>query len=393
MLSLHRRILKAARSFAQRHDASAWLPDSIAGLARGLVQWSHTRYHDLTMRRAVSGRSSNLADIEEFLRANAIPLKAPLVLISQVQRSGGTLLSQLLDGHPAVAAYPHELRFGYSVADRWPAFNPAAPADDNFRALFDLKFGRLMRRGFMKGEQSVETHRFFMVPRMQYLVYKRVCETSPPRTLRDDLDAHFTAFFNAWLDYQGQLDRKTWVSAFAPRLAIDEGQAAVFFETYPDGRLIQIIRDPHSWYASARRHRKSLLAGDSIDDLLALWIASAESMLRNRERYGDRVIIVGFEELVRDTERSMRLLSERLGISYNSGLTEPTFNGRPMRANSSFSVPAAGVIDAPLKRNAALSDLERRQIGARCDLLFERVASLALGRAGAEPAQAARSTG
>ena len=29
-----------------------------------------------------------------------VPVREPLVLISQVQRSGGTLLSQLFDGHP-----------------------------------------------------------------------------------------------------------------------------------------------------------------------------------------------------------------------------------------------------------------------------------------------------
>lgn len=378
MLGLHRRILKAARSFAQRHDASAWLPAGMAGIARDVVKWSHTRYHDKTMKRAISGRTSNLADIEAFLRANATPLKAPLVLISQVQRSGGTLLSQLFDGHPAIAAYPHELRFGFLVADQWPAFDPSASTDDNFRALFDLKFSRLMRRGFMKGDQSIEAYRFFMVPRMQYVIYTRTCEAAPPKTLRDDLNAYFTGFFNSWLDYQGQLDRKTRISAFAPRLVIDDEQAALFFETYPDGYLIQIIRDPQSWYASAKLHRKSLLSGDSVDDLLALWVASAESMQRNKRLYGDRVIIVGFEDLVGDTKQTMCRFSERLGIDYHPDLTTPTFNGRPMRANSSFAVQSVGVIDAPLKRISALSETERRQISARCDALYEDVVSLAM---------------
>ena len=41
------------------------------------------------------------------------PVTSPLVLISQVQRSGGTLLSQLFDGHPELHAHPHELKIGY----------------------------------------------------------------------------------------------------------------------------------------------------------------------------------------------------------------------------------------------------------------------------------------
>jgi hypothetical protein len=40
------------------------------------------------------------------------PVTSPLVLISQIQRSGGSLLSQLLDGHPELDAHPHELKIG-----------------------------------------------------------------------------------------------------------------------------------------------------------------------------------------------------------------------------------------------------------------------------------------
>jgi hypothetical protein len=375
-------MLKAARVFAEQQRAPAWLPPGVTGLARNLVQWSHTRYHDRTMKRAISGQSNNLRDIQEFLRANAIPLKAPLILISQVQRSGGTLLGQLFDGHPAIAAFPDELRFGYAFADKWPAFDPAASVGENFRVLFDLKFGKLMQRGFMKGEQKVEPQRFLMVPRIQYVIYRQLCETLPMNTLRDNLDAYFTAVFNSWLDYQGHLDRKAWVSAFAPRLANSEDQVALFFNTYPEGRLIQIVRDPQSWYASASRHRKSLLAGDSVDDLLALWVDSAESMERNKVRYGSRVILVRFEDVVGATERMMRALSEQLEIEYHPNLAIPTFNGRPMRANSSFGVDKAGVIDAPLKRSASLPEAERRLISARCAPLYERVASLAIHPAG-----------
>ena len=47
-----------------------------------------------------------MGEIEEYhelCRArldHVVPVREPLVLISQIQRSGGTLLSQLFDGHP-----------------------------------------------------------------------------------------------------------------------------------------------------------------------------------------------------------------------------------------------------------------------------------------------------
>ena len=37
-------------------------------------------------------------------------IKNNLIIISQVQRSGGTLLSQLFDSHPQIHSYPSELK-------------------------------------------------------------------------------------------------------------------------------------------------------------------------------------------------------------------------------------------------------------------------------------------
>ena len=48
------------------------------------------------------------------------PIRCPLVLISQISRSGGTWLSQLFDHHPQVWTHPLELRFGQSRKSDWP---------------------------------------------------------------------------------------------------------------------------------------------------------------------------------------------------------------------------------------------------------------------------------
>ena len=58
---------------------------------------------------------SNL-HLESFCRSyfeHVEPVTSPLALISEIQRSGGSLLSQLFDGHPQVHAHPHELKIGY----------------------------------------------------------------------------------------------------------------------------------------------------------------------------------------------------------------------------------------------------------------------------------------
>ena len=230
------------------------------------------RLSDADLDRALKGESANLDDIEAFIAKHTVPLRAPLVLISQVQRSGGTLLNQLFDGHPALAVYPHELRFGYDKAKDRLAVNPELGADENFRLLFDRKVLGFVKDGFTKGVRDPNRYRFFMVPRIQRAVFRAVFEREAPSSQREVMDCFFTAFFNAWLDYQGSLEPKRWLTAFAPRFVHELARATAFFDCYPDGRLIQIIRDPFSWYPSAKRHGRSLRKDFTPEDLREIWI-------------------------------------------------------------------------------------------------------------------------
>jgi len=329
------------------------------------------------MNRVFSGRAANMDDIEAFILANPTTVRAPLILISQVQRSGGTLLGQLLDSHPEVAAYPDELRFGQSD-DAWPTIGAAHGEEQSFRMLFDLKVAKQMAKGFVKGDRDPVRHRYFVVPRLQHNLFIKLCRATPPKTGRDIFDLFFTSYFNVWLNYRGDLKGKKWIAAFAPRLADNAASVAAFFENYPDGRLIQVIRDPRTWYPSARNHRTTRLKGKSLEEILERWRVSARSMLNYKRLYGSRVVIVKFEDLVGRTEETMRALTTELAITWDPILLRPTFNGEPVRANSSFNVEDAGVIAAPLERGVLTSDSERKLIEETCVELYEQVAAAAL---------------
>jgi hypothetical protein len=347
-------------------------------MVRTTLSRLHRWYHLRLANHALSGRAANFKDVEDFVVEHPVRLALPVVLISQVQRSGGSLLGQLFDGHPEVAAYPHELKFALSVPDRWPQIDPALGPSRNFRSLMDLNFPRFVRRGFTKGDRNPVRHRFLLITRVEYAVFERLWREKPADGPRTILDYYFTSFFNGWLNYQGDLTRKRLITAFAPRFAHFDDNMDRFFECYPEGRLIQVVRDPRSWYPSARKHVQSGLAEKSPEFAADKWCGSARSMLRNRARFGDRVIILRFEDLIGLTEATMRALCGLLGIGYDPVLLEPTFNGQPMRANSSFEVDRAGIIDAPLSRERVLTGEERRMIEARCGALYDEVAAASL---------------
>jgi len=133
-----------------------------------------------------------------------------------------------------------------------------------------------------------------------------------------------TSYFGAWLNNQNTSGNKKFITAFTARLAMDNDNMEAFFEIYPDGRLISIIRDPKNWYPSAAKHKP--LVYEDINKSLDLWQTSARAMLRNKERYSDRVCILTFEDLVGKTESVMRYLAEFLEIKFNDILMIPTFN-------------------------------------------------------------------
>jgi hypothetical protein len=324
-------------------------------------------------------------DLERALRQvreNVVPVDEPLALICQAQRSGGTLLARLFDGHPRCHAHPHELLIGYPKAHTWPELPLDEKPERWFGKLKEGYLATLFIKGRRKtplkaaGEKSKGSYPFLLPPELQRRLFlDEVERRSPITSERQILDCYFTSLFNAWLDNQNlRGPEKRWVVAFSPRRAWEDGLDKLF-ELYPDGRLISILRDPLSWFSSARGRDPEADVGG----LLEAWKRSAGEMLEGSRRYEDRVYIVRFDELLLDTPGAMRRLAAFLGIDFDPRLTIPTFNGYPVGANSSYGVKSeTGVVAAPVKRyKKVLSEEQQELIRGECEELHQEVLAVA----------------
>ena len=278
---------------------------------------------------------------------SAVPVREPLVLISQIQRSGGTLLSQLLDGHPECHAHPQEIYIGKPAKWDWPPLDLAAP-ETWFETLHEPLVADWLRAGYVKDETtrrkgaSPDVFPFVFSPRLQKAIFDADVAARAPESERDLLDAYFTSFFNAWLDNQNlYTGPKKAVTGFTPRLAMELDRVERLFAAYPDGMLVSIVRDPRGWYASASKHRKYYR---DVDEALGLWRRSAEATLAAADRFGERVAVLTYERLAGDPEATVRSLVRRIGLEWAPGLLVPTFNGRPIRANSSYGAERTGIL-------------------------------------------------
>jgi hypothetical protein len=272
-------------------------------------------------------------------------VREPLVLISQISRSGGKFLQELFDDHPALWSHPHELHIGMPRKWDWPNIQGSAKAGDVYELLRERNIERFAKEGaFQKGAVR---HPMRLDLAFQRDIFLELAEKFPPQWQREWIDLFFTAFFNAWNDYR-QRGPKRFVMAFASMLALNESSVERFRADYPDGFLISIIREPIGWYSSVKQRtidqpkKASIVYGGGVSpyrgfaDAEKAYLVNVESIRRNRALFGDRFVLVDYTDLTRDTEKTMRRLAERIGIDFTPSMLEPTFNGLKVLPNTSF---------------------------------------------------------
>ena len=308
------------------------------------------------LNREFGVRKKQLQTLNRSCADHIQTVNSPLALISQIQRSGGSLLSQLFDGHPQLHAHPHELKIGYPNKYNWPKLNLDDHPKRWLETLFEPSVLDHFKKGYKKQKNMDETFSFLFLPSVQKELFLKYLSTVGAVRIRDVFDAYMTSYFGAWLNNQNNYGQKKFITAFTARLAMDKDNMEAFFEIYPDGRLISIIRDPKNWYPSAARHRPHIYG--NIEDALKLWQKSARAMLCNKERFGDRVCIITFEDLVGKTQSVMRYLADFLEIKFDEILLIPTFNKFPIKANTSFDAKQHGIINSTLNRYKTLSEKE-----------------------------------
>jgi hypothetical protein len=323
-----------------------------------------------------------LAEIRQIYAMKArflTPVSQPLLLVSQVQRSGGTLMSQLFDNHPELYAHAHELEIGFPKKYFYPDLDLNGDPIHWFNRLSEKSTRKLFFEGYHKHPDSAvydkeDVFPFYLLPDLQRAIFVREAGRSRPTSMRDVFNLYFTSYFNAWLDYQGWGPAKRYVAAFTPRLATEPGNAGKFFHDFPDGRLIHVIRDPKGWYASS--HRKSPHVYPDPQAAVPVWSRSGQAMLDNKALYGDRVRLVSFDTLLNDTRGVMTGIAAWAGLTWDETLVEPTFQGQPIKANTAFSTTQYGVIDEPRKRGSQVKEEDAAYIEAHAGELYRRVLEL-----------------
>lgn len=249
-----------------------------------------------------------------------------LILIAQIQRSGGTLLGQLLDNHSELLNYPSELVFTNPKWDWNKNFNFSSLNNSSLkRDIISQNYKKLSR-----GKIShIIRNKFIFNP----FIEKKIFKSFKAIDLRSKFNAYFTAFFNSFINYNNNNNIKKFITAFLPRFIIIDKNIDLFFQIYPNGKLICIIRDPRSWLISAKKHSRRIY-GNTLASL-ELWKKSCENSLKFKNKYFKKIILIKFDDLIKNRKNIMRKICLEININFEEILLYPTFNGNFINSNSS----------------------------------------------------------
>ena len=312
------------------------------------------RSREKMVTKADRQRQSHLNDLVHTCLKHITPVTAPLVLISQARYSGGALLNSLFDGHPQIYAHPHTLTIGYPDKHLWPVLDLDDKPQHWFEILFEETLIEQIEAGCRPEESQALSQPFVFLPLLQKRIFLAYLDSLKAISPSDVFQAYMTAYFGAWLNYRNQGQPKKIVSAFSPRLALEENNMASFFEVYPNGKLISLVREPLDWFSSVSGSEPEFF-GD-VQSAMAVWEKNARAMLRNKQRHGDHVCLIKFEDLVTRTESVMRFLAGFLTLQFDDVLMTPSFNSAPILSADHTKMESSDTMQHHTETKSPLGD-------------------------------------
>jgi Sulfotransferase family len=188
----------------------------------------------------------------------------PPIFVGGLNRSGTTLLARILGSHSCIAVPPTELLF---FGHGW--HRPLAGRDEFERRLREILDSRRVRE--------------WGLDREEVLARSREVEPTPRSLFTLVLDAH---------------RRTTGKPRLGEKSVLNELRLDVFDRWFGDFRLLQMVRNPLTTWASARGG-----GGPSVSralDWARVWAASAALALRAERERPARHMVVRYEDLLED---------------------------------------------------------------------------------------------
>jgi hypothetical protein len=269
------------------------------------------------------------------------------VFICGHHRSGTTLLQSLLDGHRQLLVLPSEGTYFTSFAYAARAA-PSSTALERFAADWIRRFvDPNFAPHFRLGKSDTQGNPAVVFARALFGWHA---------VLRNHVAPDLAALLALAAAFRTTTAPASTPLLWAEKTPQNEGFASRLARL-GGARFIQLVRDPRATLASLKElYRGNAIPGFDAAEHARAIARSLRLAVENRNRFGDRYLIVRYEDLVESTEREVERVRQFLGIAPDPVLFLPTANGSRVRANSSFGSAAPGVIESRRRESGPSED-------------------------------------
>lgn len=209
------------------------------------------------------------------------------IFVLGAPRSGTTLVSSLLHAHPSIAISPETHFLNQTLQDHRWAGRAERQSDDSLwhRWTSSERFGHL---GLTVEQARAE------------------CPADQQSNPRQVFESTMRA-------YARQMGKKRW----GEKTPMHTEYIDVLQDWFPDARFIFVVRDPRAMVASA------LKTPWGSKRRIEFWADYWSRAIASFDRYqNDHTMLVTYEQLVKDTESTLRAICEHLGEPYDHQMIE-----------------------------------------------------------------------
>jgi hypothetical protein len=271
-------------------------------------------------------------------------------------KTGTSLLTSLLDNHPALLVFPEELfltsKTSYlkkinknTYKDFWTVFFK----DNQIKKLFGNRskgfFGNVDYSGFnAKAFRS-----------------RCIKETSEYEQEEVDIAIVYNTIFVSFKEVWDSSSKNIWVE----KTPMNELNFMFWNKAYPNAKFLYMSRNPIDVYTSIKKKRLKEKVNYSILNFLLNFKTSQRVAFLLQQKYSNHFKIINYEDLISNPQRCMKQISSFLNIKYENSLVIPTKLGKAWHGNSMFENNTSENISKELhreERKKLISDYEKKLI-------------------------------
>lgn len=289
------------------------------------------------------------------------------IFVRGLSRSGGTLLTHILDRHPEIAmsyeVYEHLLDpREFTVRQKraklpWVRLRNRIPAGDWFIEQPNIR--KFIARASRSG---LSADRVLDIIRPGY----------EPSLAAKDFGYRCTLVEEVCQDKRVNLGKATWGAKIASRF---EKLANI----YPEARFIYIVRDVRDVFASRLKIGTFNQAPETVASGWERQLRSFQSFASTNQ---DRCVLVGYENLVKDPSTTIQDILARFGFAWDSQCLDLGAPGSTLLENPAGHLSATQVAQ-PINSQAV--GRWRRELGLDQVAALEETAGQAISELGYEP--------